>query len=131
MIIDTSALIAILFDEPDASLLLGAIIDADTRRLPAPALVEASAVLLARVGPAGDVALDALLRRLDIEVVEMSPEAGCAARSAYARFGKGVGSPAVLNLGDCLSYGVAVSRGESLLFKGDDFAGTDVESALA
>jgi ribonuclease VapC len=130
VIIDTSALLAILFDEPESALLIYAIAAARTRMLPAPVLVEASAVVLTRIGPAGDFALDALLRRLDISVVPMSDEAATIARSAYARFGKGVGAPPVLNFGDCLSYGVAVSLGEPLLYKGKDFAQTDIDSAL-
>ena len=77
--------------------------------------------MLTRVGPAGDVALDALLRRLNIEVVAMTPEAAESARSAYRRYGKGVGYPAVLNYGDCLTYGVAASMNEPLLYKGNDF----------
>jgi ribonuclease VapC len=58
----------------------------------------------------------------------MSPDAAAFSRSAYARFGRGVGSPSVLNYGDCLSYGIAMAVGESLLFKGDDFSKTDVAS---
>jgi ribonuclease VapC len=88
--------------------------------------VEASAVILARKGPGGDIALDALLRRLHIEVVEMSEDAARLSRLGYARFGKGIGEPGVLNFGDCLSYGVAMAAREPLLFKGDEFAKTDV-----
>lgn len=106
-----------------------AIADADVRAVGAPALVEAAAVLLARKGPAGEVALDALLQRLSLQVVPMTPEAAAFARSAYRRFGKGVGSPGVLNFGDCLSYGVAMAAGDALLFKGEDFGSTDVAVA--
>jgi ribonuclease VapC len=60
----------------------------------------------------------------------MSPEAAVHARSAYERYGKGVGSPGVLNFGDCLSYGVARAAGEPLLFKGDDFSATDIDAAV-
>jgi ribonuclease VapC len=126
MIIDTSVLIAILQGETDAMVLVDAIASADTRVVAAPTLVEAAAVILARKGPQGEIALDALLQRLDITVVEMTPEAAAYARSAYARYGKGVGSPGVLNYGDCLAYGVAMATGEQLLFKGDDFSKTDV-----
>ncbi len=86
-------------------------------------------MLLAKKGRVGEVALDALLQRLDIDVVPMSAEAAVMARTAYQRYGKGVGSPAVLNYGDCLSYGVAMAAGDTLLFKGDDFSGTDVLAA--
>lgn len=100
----------------------------DTRRLVgAPTFVKASAVMLARKGSAGEVALDALLERLGVEVVPMSVGAARLARLAYARFGKGVGDPAVLNYGDCLAYGVAMSEREPLLCKGDDFVRTDLE----
>lgn len=126
MVIDTSALIAILLDEPEADRLVEAIAAAATRAVGGPTLVEASAVMLANRGPEGVVALDALLHALDIDIVAMSREASRLARDAYARYGKGVGSPAVLNYGDCLSYGVAVEAGERLLFKGDDFARTDI-----
>ncbi|MGH7665011.1 MAG: PIN domain-containing protein [Gemmatimonadaceae bacterium] len=92
----------------------------------APTIVEAAAVMLAKKGPVGEIALDALLQRLGIEVVPMSVEAAVMARSAYQRFGRGVGSPAVLNHADCLSYGVAMASAEPLLFKGEDFSDTDV-----
>lgn len=129
MVIDTSALLAVLLSEAEADELVEAIVSAGTRQVGAPTLVEAAAVMAARKGPAGEVALDALLQRLEIEVVPMTPEAAAFARSAYARYGRGVGSPAVLNYGDCLAYGVARAAGEPLLFKGDDFALTDIEPA--
>jgi ribonuclease VapC len=128
VVLDTSALLALLLAEPDAPGLLNAIAKDPTRLVGAPTLVEAAAVMRARKGPGGEVALDALLERLDIEVVEMSPDAAKLGRLGYARFGKGVGSPAVLNFGDCLAYGVAMAAREPLLFKGSDFAATDVAS---
>ena len=80
----------------------------------------------ARKGPGGEIALDALLERLDIGLVALSADGSRLARLGYARFGKGVGSPGVLNYGDCLAYGVAMAAREPLLFKGEDFAQTDV-----
>lgn len=130
MVVDTSALIAILLAEPEADAFVEAIAGAASRLVGAPTLVETAAVMAARHGPGGEVAVDALLQRLDVRVIAMSPDAAVAARSAYVRWGKGVGSPAVLNYGDCLSYGVAVAADEPLLFKGDDFARTDVRPAL-
>lgn len=130
MVIDTSALLAILLAEPDSEVMVEAIVGAEPRLLGAPTLVEAAAVMAARKGPQGEVALDALLQRLDIEVIAMTPEAATFARSAYARYGKGIGSPAVLNYGDCLAYGVARATGEPLLFKGEDFLATDIEAAV-
>ena len=127
MVIDTSALLAVLFGEPESARLIEAVLSDGTRSIGAPTLVEAAAVMLARKGSLGPIALDALLQRLAIEVVPMTAEAGAFARSAYARWGRGVGSPAVLNYGDCLSYGVAMAEGEALLFKGEDFSVTDVK----
>lgn len=129
MVLDTSAILAILFAEPEAAAMVEAIAAAEVRSIGAPTLVEASAVMLARKGPAGEVALDALRQRLDLAVVPMSPEAASFARSAYGRFGKGIGSPGVLNFGDCLAYGVAMAAGDALLFKGNDFSATDVSVA--
>ncbi|MFZ9961602.1 MAG: type II toxin-antitoxin system VapC family toxin [Candidatus Limnocylindrus sp.] len=126
MVIDTSAIVAILLGEPEADALIATIAAAQERVIGAPTLVEAAAILSARKGPAGEVALDALLQRLEIEVVPMTPDAAVAARSAYQRYGKGVGSPSVLNYGDCLAYGVAIARSDALLFKGNDFPQTDV-----
>jgi len=126
MLLDTSALLAILFDEPEASSMVRAVAKDPTRLVGAPTLVEASAVLTARKGSGGEIALDALLERMKIEVVPMSVDAARLARLAYARFGKGIGDPAVLNYGDCLSYGIAMAAREPLLFKGEDFARTDV-----
>lgn len=129
MVIDTSALVAILFSEPEGSAFIEGIAAADRRLVGAPTLVEATAVMLARKGRPGVIALDALLSRLGIEVVPMSAEAGDLAREAYSRYGKGVGSPGVLNYGDVLSYGVARAEDEPLLFHGEDFSRTDIVSA--
>ena len=129
MIVDTSALLAILLDEPEASDMVVAIGASPVRFVAAPTLVEASAVLYARKGPAGDVALDALLQRLSILTIDMNATAAAFARDAFRRFGKGVGSPAVLNYGDCLVYGVAMATAQPLLFKGADFSRTDVDIA--
>lgn len=128
MVLDTSALLAILLREPEASAMVRALARDETRLVGTPTLVEASAVLQARKGPGGEVALDALLERAAIEVIPLSRPAAQLARLAYGRFGKGIGDPAVLNYGDCLTYGVAMAEAQPLLFKGDDFARTDVEA---
>lgn len=127
MVLDTSALVAILLAEPQASAMLGAVARDGVRLVGAPTLVEAAAVMHARKGSGGGVALDALLERLNIRVVEMSVPAARLARLAYVRYGKGVGDPGVLNYGDCLTYGVTMTEREPLLFNGDDFRQTDVE----
>jgi len=129
MVIDTSAVLAILLSEPEAQAFTKAIAGADRRLIGAPTLVEATAVMLARKGSQGVIALDALLSRLGIVVVPMSTEAAEFAREAYGRYGQGVGLPGVLNYGDVLSYGIARSEDEPLLFKGDDFPKTDISSA--
>jgi ribonuclease VapC len=128
MVLDTSALLAILFAEPEAEAMVRAVA-ADPRRLVgAPTLVEASAVMRSRKGGAGEVALDGLLERMEVETVPVSVVAARLARLGYSRFGKGCGDPAVLNYGDCLAYGVAMAERQPLLFKGDDFGHTDVEA---
>ena len=126
MVLDTSALLAILFAERESEAMVRAMATDERRLVGAPTLVEASAVMVARKGGAGEVALDALLERLGVDVVPMSVGAARLARLAYARFGKGVGDPAVLNYGDCLTYGIAMAEREPLLSKGDDFVRTDV-----
>lgn len=130
MVIDTSALVAILLGEPEATRLAQAIAAAPIRQVGAPTVVEAAAVPLAKKGSPGEIALDALLQRFDIEVVPMSAEAAALARVAYHRFGKGVGSPGVLNFGDCLAYGIATATKDALLFTGSNFAQTDVVAAV-
>ena len=126
MVFDTSALLALLLAESEAPSMVRAIAKDPSRLVGAPTLVEASAVMLARKGPAGEVALDALMEQLEIRVIDMTATAAKLSRLAYARFGKGVGDPAVLNYGDCLAYGVAMTEREPLLFKGTYFAATDV-----
>ena len=126
MVFDTSSLVALLLGEEEADAMVRAVAGDGTRLVGAPTLVEASAVMRAKKGAGGDVALDALIERLDVRVVEMSPTAARLARLAYARFGKGIGDPAVLNFGDCLAYGVAMAEREPLLFMGNDFGRTDV-----
>jgi ribonuclease VapC len=128
MVIDTSALVAILLAEPEASCMLDAIAESRVRLLGSPTLVEATAVMLGRKGESGRVALEALVGELELEIVPLSAGAAKVAADAYAEYGRGVGHPGVLNFGDCLAYGVAIELGEPLLFKGDDFAQTDVAS---
>jgi ribonuclease VapC len=88
------------------------------RHVAAPTVAEAAAVMISRKGPPGAVLLDALLQRLSIEVVPMDANAAAFARTAYARWGKGVGSPGVLDYGDCLAYGVAMAEGEAAAVQG-------------
>lgn len=126
MVIDTSVLIALLLGEPSSRRLIAAIDAATTRKISAASVVEASLVLLARHGEAGDVQLDRLIQKLGAEIVPVDTEHVMAARDAALRFGRGR-HPAALNFGDCFSYALAVVSAEPLLFLGDDFAKTDVE----
>ena len=128
MIIDSSAICAILFGEPDTKRYEDAIAEADVRRMSAGNLLEAAIVVESRTGPLGGDQLDALIERAGIEVVPISAEQATIARRAWRRFGKGRHA-AGLNLGDCLAYALAESTREPLLFKGDDFTRTDIEAA--
>lgn len=126
MVIDTSALIAILLGEQSSRHLIAALEHATTRRISAASVVEASLVLLARHGEAGDVQLDRLIQKLDADIVPVDTEQVTAARDAALRFGRGRHS-AGLNFGDCFSYALAIVYAEPLLFVGEDFTKTDVE----
>ncbi len=130
MVIDTSALLAILQDEPERRAMVEAIEGADRRVLSVVSLVEASIVLEARRGPAAARLLDTLVERANIEVLPVDREQGTLARQAYARYGRGRHA-AGLNFGDCFAYALAAALGESLLYKGDDFSQTDAVPALA
>ena len=128
MIIDSSAILAILFEEPDAERFEDAIADAWPRRMTAVALLESAMVVEGRGGAGAGDDLDALLKRTRIELVPVTQEHVNAARHAWRRFGKG-NHPAALNFGDCFAYALAAATGEALLFKGEDFALTDIEAA--
>ena len=128
MIIDSSALLAILLREPDAGRFEDAITDAWPRRMSAVALLEASMVLEGRGGDGAGDDLDAFLRRTGVELVPVTSDQARAARQIWRRFGKG-NHPAALNFGDCFAYALAEVMGEPLLFKGGDFALTDIEAA--
>jgi ribonuclease VapC len=130
MIIDTSALVAILRDEPDAERVARAIAGASVRRIAAASYVELGAVIDGARDPVVSRRLDELLSIADIVVEPMTVEQARIARDAYRDFGKGSGHPARLNLGDCFAYALAIDRGEALLFLGDDFRATDVTPAL-
>ncbi len=130
MIIDTSAVIAILAGEPDAAHYAQRIEQDPTPRIGAPAMLEASMVLTRWFGDAADAALDGFVRESGAEIVAFDLPQLRAAQDAYRRFGKGR-HPAGLNFGDCMSYALARVCGESLLFKGEDFTHTDIPSAGA
>ncbi|MBW1894826.1 MAG: type II toxin-antitoxin system VapC family toxin [Deltaproteobacteria bacterium] len=127
MVIDTSVLIAILLGEPEAKA-FSSIFSSDPKKLISVfTALEASIVIEARKGEAGGLELDLLLHRVQIEIVSMNPEQYELARSAWRIYGKGQ-HPAGLNIGDCCSYALSRYSGEPLLFKGNDFSKTDVQS---
>jgi ribonuclease VapC len=127
VIIDTSALIAILHDEPDAAAFAKAIQLAENRRISSVNYVEAGAVVDRRGDAIAQRRLDELLREAEITIEPTSENQARIARAAYRDFGKGSGHPAQLSLGDCFAYALAKARREPLLFKGKDFALTDVQ----
>ncbi len=129
MVIDTSALVAILNDEPERQAFAEAIERDPTRLVSAVSVVEASFVLQSRYGEDAVDDLDLLLVKIGARVVPFSADDIAGIRVAYNRFGKGRHT-ANLNFGDCFSYALAVSTGEPLLFKGDDFSRTDVTAGL-
>ena len=128
MIVDSSAVLAILFSEPDARRHAGAIMAASPCRISVANVLEASIVVERRGGDATAHELDTLLESAEIELVPVTIEHLEAARRAWRRFGKG-NHPAALNFGDCFAYALAKATGEPLLFKGEDFAQTDIEAA--
>ena len=129
MVIDSSAVIAILFDEPEAEALLSQIAVAEICRLSAASLVEVGIVLRRDAAAQRRAAFDEMLRLFSINVEPVTEEQAYLALDAYDRFGKGTGHPAGLNYGDCFSYALAKQAGEPLLFKGNDFTRTDLEAA--
>ncbi|WP_109471890.1 type II toxin-antitoxin system VapC family toxin [Ornithinimicrobium cavernae] len=122
MILDTSALVAILTDEEDSELLLNVATDAPRLRMSAATALEASIVLDSRSSPQQRRRLDDLLTVLEVEIVPFDATHWAIARDAYRDFGKGSGHPARLNMGDCYAYALHRATGEPLLYVGDDFA---------
>ena len=130
LVIDTSALAAVVFGESDANA-MAAVIAANVGDIgvSAATLVESEIVVESRQGPDALNDLRALLQRTDATIVAVDKEQASLASAAWRRFGKGR-HPAGLNLGDCFSYALAKRLGAPLLFKGDDFGQTDITSAL-
>ena len=126
MIIDTSAAIAVMRHEPEAEEFLKTIAAASHVRISAASVLEMAIVSRADTGLAEDFVAD-----MGFEVLEINAEHLYEAIRAQERFGRGSGSPAKLNFGDCFSYAAAKVTGEPLLFKGDDFTHTDIHSALS
>ena len=129
MVIDTSALIAILFGEPEALSFSRAFADESRKLISAFNALETGIVVEARKGEAGGRELDLLLHRAQIEIVAMNADQAELARAAWRKFGKG-NHPAGLNIGDCCAYALAKYSGEPLLFKGNNFGQTDIRAAI-
>ncbi|GAA3212250.1 type II toxin-antitoxin system VapC family toxin [Nonomuraea helvata] len=130
MIIDTSAIVAILKGEPDAAAFTEAIRDAALRRMSAATYLEMAAVVERTRDPAASRLLDDFLSRMKVEIMPVTLQQVRIARRAYWDYGKGSGHKAGLNFGDCFSYALARDCREPLLFKGDDFVHTDVTPVL-
>jgi ribonuclease VapC len=129
MIVDTSAVIAILFYEEEAEKCARAIAESDSRRMSAVSFVETAIVIEAQTRKEGSSQFDAFLRRAGITIEPVTEEQAYLARQAFLDFGKGR-HPASLNFGDCFAYALSKAMGEPLLFKGQDFSKTDLRSAL-
>jgi ribonuclease VapC len=129
VIVDTSALLAILLDGKEADAFSDLLIKSDECLLSAVSFVEASIIAESKGGDGSVRQLDAFLRTAGISIEPMTEEHALAARQAYSDYGKGR-HPAGLNLGDCFSYALAKVTGRPLLFKGNDFRKTDIEPAL-
>ena len=125
MVIDTSAIVAIALNEPDSAELELQIVEDEVRLISAATVLETSIVLETRLGDAGGREFDLWLLKVGAEIVPVDAEIIDAARRAWRRYGKGRHA-AGLNYGDCFSYALAITRGEPLLFKGEDFAKTDI-----
>ena len=129
MILETSALVAILAGEPQRERLLAALTGAERIRMSAASYLEAAVVVDRLREPVLSRLLDTLLTELRVEIVPVDLDQARTARGAYRDFGKGSGHPAGLNFGDCFSYALARETDEPLLFVGDDFGHTDVRLA--
>jgi ribonuclease VapC len=128
MVVDTSAIAAILFDEPEAAGMIEALEAAPLRLLSVASLVEATLVVEGRKGPSAEGVVEHLVEEAEIELVPIAVEHARLACEAFRTYGRGR-HPAGLNFGDCFAYALAKATGEPLLFKGDDFGRTDVAAA--
>lgn len=129
MIVDTSAIVAVVRHEPEAQRCTDLILSDPVRRMSAGNLLEAYLVIDGARTPAPSEKLDAVIISLRLTIEPVTAEQVEIARDAFRRFGKGRGHPARLNYGDCFAYALARFRDEPLLFVGSDFAQTDITSA--
>ncbi len=129
MVVDSSALIALLLAEPETDRLVSAIAAASERLLSAASYLETAIVMTARFGPQSQEKLDKLVAPLSIDIIPFTAEQARIAVTAFQRYGRGSGHPAALNYGDCFTYALAKLTGQSVLFKRNDFARTDLAAA--
>ena len=130
MIVDSSALVAIIHGEPGYERLQRQMVfAAKPPRMSSVNFLETAIVIDGKRDPKASRKLDDLIKELEIELIDFTPEHARLARAAYRDFGKGSGHPAKLNFGDCMAYALAQSEREPLLYVGDDFAHTDLEAA--
>ena len=130
MILETSAIVAMIYKEPIAEACVDAILRAGVVRLSTASLLEAAIVIDSNRDPILSRRLDEALDEFGMLLESVTPEQARIAREAYRDFGKGSSHPAQLNFGDCFAYALAKATGEPLLFVGNDFGHTDVQSAL-
>jgi ribonuclease VapC len=131
MIVDSSAMVAVIKREPDWLALSEKMDSADRLRISAASYLETSIVLDSRRDAATSAALDDLISDLEMIIEPVTVAQAKIARQAYRDFGKGSGHPAILNFGDCFSYALAREKREPMLWKGDDFGHTDIRPAVA
>ena len=126
MVLDSSAIVALLLNEPEASSFLTKLQSVESISVGAPTLLECEMVIMTLLGAEGLLRLDELLMALGVEILSFGERELAVARVAFRTYGKGR-HPAGLNFGDCFSYAMAITRGEPLLFKDQDFPQTDVQ----
>ena len=129
IVVDTSAIIAIIQSEPETATFLDHVRRADRVVMSAVSMLEAGMVLRARRGPAGVVELADIIEAMAIEVIPFDASLADGALDAFSRYGKGLHPQARLNLGDCAAYALAKAMRAPLLFKGNDFGATDIIAA--
>ena len=129
IVVDTSALVAIIFREPEGDAFLNLLFETEEAIIAAPTVLEAVIVVRRRRGEAGRGTVEALIAETGIRVEAWGQTHLAAAQEAFTRFGKGQNHPAKLNFGDCVTYALARTLNAPLLFKGDDFARTDIRVA--
>jgi len=129
MIVDSSAIMAIVLDEPDRDAFVDRLARSSARRVSAGTWIELSAVLTRRRDADADAAFAVIAKEVALTIEPVTAEQARIGWDAYRTFGRGTGHPADLNFGDCFAYALAKATGEPLLFKGDDLAHTDLVAA--